>query len=310
MDRHPYFYVVDPELQDQRGHYLEYDRTVIEEARRFGFKTILLSHRNFKSEDKDLDVKRTFTLGIWENGKFGHLGTALSFFRELRGKIRKGRHDSRSFVFGPNNIGYQIFGWALLALSFYFRPGPRLIILLRYQLDFYKLPLTKIGFFILEKVARRSRVELVTDSHRLAADYAEITSLPVGILPSPHGKRSNNRKTKSLSTKRRKIRFISLGNARDEKGIAEIFLAIQALSDLELDDRLEFILQIYAPWPDAIKAKVEDARQKLKRNVTFLDQPLSSKEYDDLLDSADVVLLPYWPSVYQSRTSGDRKSVV
>lgn len=308
--RKPSFYIADPELRGNIGHYLVYARTIAAEAEKNGFDATILAHRDFAGTGTTESIKPAFKLTMWECPKIsGSLGAAIGFFRDLRKAVRAGGIDSRSIVFGPSVFRLQILGWALFALTNLISPKPRIVILLRYQPSLYRSVTAWIGFRILETIARRARVEMVTDSHRLAADYREITSLPFGVLPIPHGVRTSSSSRKRSRPERSgraagKLRFVSLGNARDEKGILEILTAIQSLAELGLDRKLEFVLQVNAPYPDAISADIERARKPGRKNVVFIDKQLSSGEYDALLESADAVLLPYWPSIYRSRTSG------
>ena len=88
-----------------------------------------------------------------------------------------------------------------------------------------------------------------------------------------------------------------------KKGIAEILEAVLLSAKEPWGDRLRFTLQVNDPY------QAEEAIEAFRsgppdRRTTLIDHSLESEEYAALLASADVVLTPYWRSIYRERTSG------
>ena len=176
--------------------------------------------------------------------------------------------------------------------------------MLRFQDEFYDNSLlARLGFRLLERAAARNRVQLVTDSHRLAEDYKALTSLPIGVVPIPCGDRQPAT-AKPANGAKRPLRFVALGDAREEKGFLEILDAVQIVPTLQPEREIEFVLHAYAPGSERVRVALERFRELAPKNVTLVDVALPVSDYDALLDSADVVLLPYHAKFYRSRTSG------
>lgn len=313
----PIFCVVDPELSDGRGHYLYYDRSVAESAARAGYRSVILANQAFKGANiDDVEIIPTFKLGIWGSDlKWRKRGTdyarthagvrfAIDLFRQTR-RLRLGRC---SVVFGEVATGLQILGWAIFAFRYFLIPGPRIHVMLRYQPELCNIGPARVGFRVLERIASRARFEFVSDSHLLGRDYGRLTSLPVHTIPIPQRSPSpssdeTDKDAENRGQRTRTVRFVSLGNARDEKGILELLAAIDIYFDSNPDSDAEFVLHVYAPWPDHVAEEVSKAVARARDGIVFVDRMLDADEYNALLASADVVVLPYWVEVYRSRTS-------
>jgi len=304
------FCIVDPELKDRRGHYLNYDRTVAGEAARRGLTPAILSHRRIEAGlETGARIVPTFVQGIWGSNPHRQWGnslrwlpTAVRFFVDLRRGARKAGVGRDSTMFVPTALGAHILALALFALTYPRNAGPRIVLMLRFQDEFYDNSLlARLGFRLLERTAARSGVQLVTDSHRLAQDYKALTLLPVGVVPIPHGDRPS---AKSAQHAKRPLRFVALGDAREEKGFLEILEAVRIVPGLRPEHEIEFVLHAYAPRSKRVADALDAFRRAASPNVTLVDVALSASEYETLLDSADAVLLPYHAEFYRSRTSG------
>src|SRR5262249_9737226 len=97
-------------------------------------------------------------------------------------------------------------------------------------------------------------------------------------------------------------RVVFLGGARTEKGFP---LLVEAIREL-LDYKIDWSIQCHLDDPsDTISA---EARQILDRIVSpprhRIPEALDSSEYYGLVNSADLIVLPYRERFYRSRTSG------
>ncbi len=131
-----------------------------------------------------------------------------------------------------------------------------------------------------------------------------LTSLKIEVVPIPHTNHIPNSPSESQAiTPDGVLRFVSLGNARDEKGFVEIWTAIQQIASEPWFSTCEFILQANAPY--GIPSDVFEAiRSSGFANVRLIEHTIATDDYYALLQTADIVLLPYWRSIYQMRTSG------
>ncbi len=133
--------------------------------------------------------------------------------------------------------------------------------------------------------------------------------LPAGSRPNataaPRCGQKGPHKTPSTgrATPRTGSDFVSLGEARSEKGIFDLIAAIIALEELGKADGLSFVIQCNTKDPTIDRACGDLARRKFD-SVMLVRTPLRSDQYKALLAGADAVLLPYTRHVYGARSSG------
>ena len=308
----PVFCIVDPSLKDFVGHHFAYDEAVAHAAEAAGFRTVVLAHRDVtETIAGTVEVRRCFRRDIWGSTLGGRLwgpvGTAANLLlanNDFGADLTAGL-DGLTFPPGSILFAHTIIRNQLLALARFVRKQPArgsidVILLLRYQPDFYNDPLCARAFRRLERAAATGRrVRLATDSARLSREHGHLTSLPIEVMPIPL--------TTAPAVERNapdaSLRFVSLGNARDEKGYVEILDAIRMLRDSRELDGLEFVLQSNDAAPDVQRA-INLFETDRPENVTLLHQSLSPAEYNAELAAADVVLVPYWRNIYRARTSG------
>jgi glycosyltransferase involved in cell wall biosynthesis len=297
--------VVDPNLRDTLGHYLQYDAAVVKGLRAVGAQPILLAHRAVLSGITNvLGAQPAFRDDIWTgSGRGGPWSTAKANFRflsDLLHAVRRQHLGPHVVCFVHSFVNRQFFALVLLPLLLIGRRSWGFIYLFRYQADFYHGRLARFSFRLLALLARWRSVRLASDSNRLAADLQALTRLPVELLPIPHVPPFAEPRAASHD---RRCHFVSLGNARDEKGILEIFAAIRWLRDNDQLQDCRFTLQCNDATPE-VTAAVTAFRDLNLPGCRLLFSALATVAYYDLLSQADIVLLPYWRSIYASRTSG------
>lgn len=305
------FHIVDPNLRDVVGHYFEYDRTVAEGAAAIGYTPVIMANHAVEAAiARQVGAHAVFRRDIWglasQGGglvgrAIGRLRDNARFLLDLRRALRRFGLTPGSVVFAHTFIDRQILGLALLPFIARRARHVRFVYLLRYQPDFYVGPISRIAFRLIEWSARFRHVHLTTDSARLGEQLGRLTDRPVHVLPIPHvppdipDSRDDNDPATTC--------FVSLGNARDEKGILEILDAIRILHQRGEAEGLRFVLQCNDAAPD-IQAAIDAFRAEAIPGCELLPDKLESDTYYAILRAADVVLLPYWRSIYFARTSG------
>jgi hypothetical protein len=147
--------------------------------------------------------------------------------------------------------------------------------------------------------AAGGRVRLYADTEELARLYAEISGQPVARLPIP------------VTPARRlprgpAFKVVYLGDARDEKGFAQLADAIGALENERRAGRMTFTLQSHfnSATGDARTAQARADLQALGAGVELIETVLDGEPYRRLLGQADAVVLPYDAEAYRRRSSG------
>lgn len=313
------FYVVDPNLMDLKGHYFEYARSLIAPVADRGYRYLALGHK--KADDvvrSAIPFVPAFSRTIWETfpavealpsvgHDASHFISNAYVYSVLRSHLPSRMLGSDAIVLGHMIRPQQLLGWAWWYRQLPAAERPRLVLVFRYAAEWFEgNRFAAAAFRALRAADVDGRLLMATDSDRLSADYGRLVDQEMGVLPIPHTNLYEFGTDQRSS--RGELHLVSLGNARDEKGILEILRAIMQLHERGILAGLRFTVQIndiYAPTTQTEIVEVIAAIKALRlTNVRFIDAPLSTMDYYAVLDAADVVLLPYWSSIYRSRTSG------
>ena len=151
----------------------------------------------------------------------------------------------------------------------------------------------------LEQAGKFSRTHFATDSEILREKYRTIFHRPVAHLPLVISRRASE----CYKPPGTPIHFVCLGNAREEKGYAEILTAIDILNSNGGLPNARFTLQ--SSYPDGASAAALTGFRSAKADgVSLISKPLDDDSYLRLLKDADILLLPYHVDRYRDRTSG------
>jgi glycosyltransferase involved in cell wall biosynthesis len=312
VDQRPVFCIVDPSLRDFVGHHFSYDHAVAHAAAAANYRTVILAHRDVSSAIAGIaDVRRCFRRDMWGAtigrripGRPGSVADVLLASRDFHADLTAGLHGLAlppgSILFAHMLIRNQLPAIARFVRSLPERAPIDVILLLRYQSSFYDDALSARAFRHLERCAARGqRIRLATDSARLARVLGSLTVLPFEVMPIPLDPIVEPKVRAGNAAPR----FVTLGDARDEKGYLDILAAIRLLRASGELDGLEFVLQSNDARP-SVQAAIDAFARELPDNVTLLHRSLSPAEYAATLAGSDVVLVPYWREIYQARTSG------
>jgi glycosyltransferase involved in cell wall biosynthesis len=305
------------------GHYYEYARVLFEEAQQRGDNFFAIGHINAAMNDmNELPVSPVF------RHTFGHtyikypilrladpLAGNYFFYKDLCKAVNH-RITENSILFMTTVTHQHLLAWALWAVHRSLAKNSRVVLLFRRNLFDMTAqqwnPETfwmRIGFKLLEKTGGRNLFQIATDTHRLAKEYGSLTRLPIHIFPIPHTlfKLNSDRKgdKEPFLKDPNKIKLVSLGDARMEKGFPELVDAVVSLKNELEAGYFEVVLQCNINGMDI---KAINARKKLEKmqlsGVTLITDSLSSEDYYGLLKKSDCLLIPYRKNEYYSRSSG------
>jgi len=298
-------YIFDQGLKGQGGHYYEYVRSIVEAAPAAGIRCVVGCHEQAGDGSfASFELHPVFRDDVWPSlaGEDQHSDTTINgvgvrFIEDLHKVLRKHPVQPGDIVFLPNIAKPHIVAAAMVAEEVA-SMGARTHLMFRYPSSHFQGDTAAQAFRRIEKAAGKYEVSLCTDSHRLADNLASLTSLPFAVFPIPHTWQGQENRNSDGP-----LHCVSLGNARDEKGMAEILEAVRLSSTEPWGNRLRFTLQVNDPYQ--VRTAIEAFRAgPVDPRTLLLDRRLNSDEYAALLGSADVVLVPYWRSIYRERTSG------
>lgn len=328
--------LADNNLKDFGGHHFAYADTL---ARACQLRDIAFHAFVHKACDAGLmsalPCQPVFSRSYWEappDRPFAHankwvdalydlLDSNMEAYRDLSEALHSHARMPGT-VFLPNASFRQLLAVAMVLAEPGLVPPPTFVCLMRYSLyeprtetlggprlvrDDQMAGLLSIVFRELERVGTPGTIRLVTDSVLLAEEYRPLTSIPFEVLPIPHtGGIEQVVKAEVIPPKAARIRLVTLGDARAEKGFGLLAKSAAMVQRILPPGTCEFLVHGYISGPahEAMRPVVENLKHGGQEGIQVIERSLSSEEYRALLASADAVLLPYDELTYRSRTSG------
>jgi glycosyltransferase involved in cell wall biosynthesis len=293
-------------LRDPIGHHLGYNLALADAAAELGHGPVLATHREFP---RDLAAGREVhgifredwrtAPPVWMSRNI-HLLRVLEHFsaRRFRADLTRigGEVNKEDILFvqmlAPRHF-IQWLGW------FSSLPAPpRLAMHLGYQPARFGSPAVRDALDGLSPAVRR-RVNFITDSEKLVPAFEEVLHTEVHHLPHVISFEISPPEARPAEPP---VQFLSLGNARREKGFSEIIQAVALLAPQRSGGQLQFRIQCH--HPDHESASLLAGGRPGGPGLTWLKTALPDREYVEELVQADVILLPYHLDYYASRTSG------
>ena len=309
------FIIVDPSLDGFIGHHHDYDVRTASAAQNLGSNPVILS--KFFTDPQilcDERIRPSFRFDMWcispGNAPWSEadiLKSNRQFYLDLVRAIGQLTIGEETVIFGHMITAKQIMGWAWFAQHQMASRNISLVLLLRYEPELYTSELSLLAFRQLERLASGQKIRLASDSAQLARAYAKFTTLPIETLPIPvevpvqHN--ISDADAAPIITSTKPIRFGCFGNPRVDKGFLDFLDAIHLVNTDGAGQRCEFILQANDPG-HGIEPALSAFARNAPDNVQFLTTVMTSEAYSNALMGVDVVVIPYWVSVYALRTSG------
>jgi glycosyltransferase involved in cell wall biosynthesis len=305
-------WLADHLLVSERGHHVSYNGFIADSARRAGLDVRILCARECDAEvPGGFRMHRIFRKD-WRSTPSTLLSRsrlALDILeilakRRFQSDLLQGisRADVRrdDIIFAEMLAPRNLAGWLRWLKSFPKGREPTLALHLGYAAErFGANPELPQLLGSLRRSGKLSRAQFVTDSDMLREKYQAILQQPVTHLPLVISRRTSE----CYKPPGKPPHFACLGNARQEKGFAEILAAIDILNADGRPPDARFTLQ--SSDPDAFSAAaLSSFRSAAAKSVSLITRPLNDEGYLQLLKDADVLLLPYHADRYGDRTSG------
>ena len=311
--------IFDESLMSKSDHWFEYDLAIARMHADRGAEVEIVSHRTFGFA-ADLEAAGATVLPLAEENFqtvtggggalgewFGSIRLAWHFSRILSRLLASRTYDC---AFYHTSQPMHLLSWKFLPRRLRKRAG-RVVFATWLNPAIYDADGTAIFPFrrkLWALAARLLRAEFasghfvfLTDSARVAEEYRLLAGLEAGSICSPRTMTASLGQSRTGSQRR----FVLPGAARVEKGVDVFQSAIAGADDFADPARFQFVVQWNKPVYDASgNPYPRDVRLDRRENFVFLDDELSSAQYEELLSSADCVVLPYRLSGYRSRTSG------
>ena len=313
--------VFDDGLASKDGHWFEIDRAIVEIHSQSGAVVTLACHSCFVSggelEAAGARVCPVIEQSVWNGwtyagkGIVGEFAGLLEQARHFRGILeaflREGPVD---LVLHPSASPADVLAWCLIPRKLRRRAG-RVRFLTRFGLGSYsavgapqfarKLVYWRWMIRWLGQEFAIGRFALLTDSGRLADEYAAVTGVRPHVLCSPQAMDPIAAKVSPSSV----LTFGALGWARAQKGSDIIQAAVERLIVENALGDLRIVLQ----WNRTVFMADGSALRRspvllAQPQVEFIEEVLSSAQYRQAMLAIDCMVLPYRRALYHSQTSG------
>lgn len=297
-------WLADQLLRDGIGHHAGYNRCIAEAAASAGCEALVVSHRDLDPQlvaphrvVKLFHTDWRANPPAWISNKQELLRglekiSAVRFRSDLRqlGKLTS----PDDLVFAQMIAPRHLSAW--LDWMKYSENPPRVALHLGYQPHRFARPDVARSMELLPEHARR-RTFFVTDSEKLVEPLQN--ALGVTVYHLPHV--VNRQFAAARFGKPGSITLFAPGNARREKGFADLLAALEEVRDLLSSGKLRFRVQCH--HPDHFCRELL-AKRPILPSVEWIDRPLDDVEYVRAIEDCDIVLVPYHLDHYAARTSG------
>jgi glycosyltransferase involved in cell wall biosynthesis len=298
---------IDAAMRDNAGHHTNACRHFVSEFRRRGIVVDPFGNRGLDtSVARELQVEPLFRHLPYTRLRGGayvsYLVERISFLFDLRSAWRHGPYD---LVFIHSVMAAQLAAIALWLREFGPSEMPFVIIGIdlpsgrnlsghwSYYTPFY----LKAGRLF--RSGYLPRILFFTFDPAITKDYAELLNVPVQTMPAVHAGLGEPRLRKRDSFGLINVAF--LGHQRDEKGYHLIPDIVRRLFDRRLS--VKVLIHNSAPGESPINRELQSLAGANK-NIAFVEGPGDQSSWQDLLDRADLVVLPYEPNRYRESGSG------
>lgn len=298
-------WLVDHLLRDRVGHHLGYNLAIADAAQAAGVEAVLVGQRRFDTRLVPLHATAAPFRTDWRAAPPAWMSGDQRLLRILewwsaarfRGDLRRWgtRVGSGDLIFAQMIAPRHFRAW----LDWFGgQPEPpRLALHLGYQPHRFDADAARSALRGLSS-AHRARLVLVTDSGKLQEPFARALDAEVAYLPHIVDVDFPHAAAVRLSGP---LRVLVPGNARREKGFAEVWAAVDLLADLREGGQIE--LRVQCHQPDHFCAGLL-AGARSARGLQLVREPLTEKAYASQFEFTDAVLIPYHLDHYAMRTSG------
>jgi glycosyltransferase involved in cell wall biosynthesis len=296
-------FLADHLLRDAVGHHLGYNLSLADGATKAGVKPYLVAHRAFDASlAKGVPCHRIFRTDfradppVWiaRNHRLLRLLEKWCDLRFQADLVAFPAVSKTDAVFAQMIAPRHFLRWIAWWNNLPTRPG--LFLHLGYRPERFGAP--KILHAVRSICpGEKDRIAFVTDSEKLVGPLSEKLGAPVHYLP--HVISFETPEPSPRQQGAAPVIFVP-GNARREKGFAEVLQAIRVIHQSQAGGR--FVIQRHDPDPYC--RRILEGGVPQGESVEWIDHPLPESEYIKRLASADAVLLPYHLDCYERRTSG------
>lgn len=309
------FVMLDPDANDDWGHFLAYDKRLATAARANGLNFALLCRQEMPAFYKPAaasSLHNVFTINSWTVGnkspaERGHL---LQFARELKQGLTE---VEATYPDGDICVFFYVGSIeAAEVLEFLLTEHPRVhgVIDLFWSFSFDQAdPAYQARWrAVAKRIDRHPRLHLMHATAQIAQEFVRDWDLSLPVLEHPSTTFADAEAKVLAETPiqpragdaGQPMRVLFPGGAREEKGFVLSIGACDLLRDVP---ELELSLRARLDKGSGAKLK-RDFKAFDRTGIEIIDQDLSDDEFITMMREADIVVIPYHAEAFRRRTSG------
>ena len=309
--------IIDPGLNDIGGHYYTQDIAIANEAIRLNIPVTIYCRKNAKFVNSTIkiidlirfDIFAEIEVGALEFSAFENFFVVNQVFFEDLKNIPTNDFSCDDLIYFPSIVQNQIEGVTDWVTSIDKDKRPYIALTLRVlnsrmEYNTNRGLTTSIEFLyrcsIWKLIQRHPRTKLFSDTLPIALFYKNITGFSVNTLPIPQSPFNNQISIPTYD--KTEFNILYIGNISPYRG--HVFIPYIIDKILSKFKNVNFTIQIQADVDSDTANEMTAVNENYKKRIKFLFGTLSSKDYLDTLNDADIVLLPYMPSYYSHGSSG------
>jgi glycosyltransferase involved in cell wall biosynthesis len=309
-------HILDPQLVDQGGHYLNYCSLAVREARARGFAVSIHARRGCQVACEGIQPLPVFSHDIFREIGRDPQVWALENFHAVNhafvadlGRIDTTRMEADDLLFFPTLNQNQLYGIALWLARIPAPRRPAVAVLLRYltpEMDYVK---GRANHGMLAHLFRyaaqallgvQARTVFCADTREMSDAFQNMLGCPV--LEVPVAMDPPVRAAVSVAARGARPNVVYPGHMSQLKGFHLMPEIIRTC--LGHAPRPRFTVQIQNRSQRGFEPLVQWFDRQPASEVSLVEGALTPETYYGLISGADVVLLPYAPSFYGRCSSG------
>ncbi|OZV69238.1 glycosyltransferase [Winogradskyella aurantia] len=308
--------IVEESLRDLKAHWFEYIKHIAKEADNLGWSTQVACHKAVDQEIK----KELKCLPVFKHARYldsgkkklpgeHYYGFVLHSIRAFRAITKTIKHTAFDFVFCPTVTVHHLLAWYVLLkiypqqikkLCLFFVTNPGM-----YNSDTQKISYPKsskiLGYLLakFKPYVHSGQVVMGVETKAAKTEFEHISGVKFQLFPHPVP--FNLEQEQVLNDQ---LHLACYGFARYEKGSDLLQEAILEVLSMQEVPKAHFSIQWTDDFvlPNGELCPINEAL-KTSNQVSIIDKPLNSSEYQSLLKRTDIMLLPYRNASYYARVS-------
>lgn len=325
--------ITEEALESGTGHWPNYIGSLASDLRELGDEVDVLTHRQATSQvlarvGGTAWYSRNCWTDVKSQGKLGGVRHNWSFYTETMRWLRENGPYDR--ILALTMRMQHLLAYAAMSRSRKLQEESRFVLLFVQGFGRYVEPgketvfppgfstkMARAAFRVMAPAVMKGRVVLAGETIGMCDELQRFTGLPTTLYPHPvkaYEDRKNSGPALAGFTEPQRsgsdlkfpdvLKVTCPGYARYEKGSDLLAEAILQILEMPLGNRVHFVLQWPEPFtlPDG-RSLSPDERLLSDPRVEFLNENLGPAAYADLLESSDLVILPYRSEAYHQRLS-------